>query len=99
MSPTTVQVSAACDVCKKVSSVRNETWIRLNVGGTQFVTTRTTLLRDPLSFFYRLCQHELELGSDRVWRILSRECCNENGISVQVDTHTHSVKEIAICSK
>lgn len=42
------------------------TWVRLNVGGTQFLTTKTTLCRDPQSFLYRLCQEEDELKSDKV---------------------------------
>lgn len=30
--------------------------VRLNVGGTYFVTARRTLFRDPKSFLYRVCQ-------------------------------------------
>jgi len=41
-------------------------WVRLNVGGTVFLTTKTTLARDPKSFLCRLCQEESELISDRV---------------------------------
>jgi len=34
-------------------------WIRLNIGGQSFVTTKTTLCKDPDSFFYKLlCQEE-----------------------------------------
>jgi len=29
-------------------------WVRLNVGGTQFTTTKSTLSKDPKSFFHRL---------------------------------------------
>uniref|UniRef100_T1J5N5 BTB domain-containing protein n=1 Tax=Strigamia maritima TaxID=126957 RepID=T1J5N5_STRMM len=43
---------------------RNE-WVRLNVGGTHFMTTRTTLCRDPKSFLFRLCQDDPDLNSDR----------------------------------
>uniref|UniRef100_A0A8C5TDJ7 Potassium channel tetramerization domain containing 5 n=1 Tax=Malurus cyaneus samueli TaxID=2593467 RepID=A0A8C5TDJ7_9PASS len=32
--------------------------VRLNVGGTCFLTTRQTLCRDPKSFLFRLCQDE-----------------------------------------
>ncbi|XP_038011218.1 BTB/POZ domain-containing protein KCTD17 isoform X3 [Motacilla alba alba] len=39
-------------------------WVRLNVGGTIFLTTRQTLCREQKSFLCRLCQGE-ELQSDR----------------------------------
>ncbi|XP_069053044.1 BTB/POZ domain-containing protein KCTD5 isoform X2 [Lepisosteus oculatus] len=38
-------------------------WVRLNVGGTVFLTTRQTLLKEQTSFLYRLCQHQ-DLHSD-----------------------------------
>lgn len=41
-------------------------WVRLNVGGTYFVTTKQTLFRDPKSFLYRLCQEDPDLDSDKV---------------------------------
>ncbi|KAG7460253.1 hypothetical protein MATL_G00219340 [Megalops atlanticus] len=40
-------------------------WVRLNVGGTYFVTTKQTLSRDPKSFLYRLCQDDPDLDSDK----------------------------------
>lgn len=40
-------------------------WVRLNVGGTIFLTTRQTLCREQKSFLCRLCHGE-ELQSDRV---------------------------------
>ncbi|XP_065549344.1 BTB/POZ domain-containing protein KCTD2 [Lathamus discolor] len=41
-------------------------WVRLNVGGTYFVSTRQTLCREPKSFLCRLCcQDGPELGSDK----------------------------------
>ncbi|XP_074647402.1 BTB/POZ domain-containing protein KCTD5-like isoform X2 [Tubulanus polymorphus] len=47
-----------------IRSRRNE-WVKLNVGGTLFSTTRTTLCRDPKSFLYRLCQEESDLDTDK----------------------------------
>ncbi|KAG9276206.1 BTB/POZ domain-containing protein KCTD5-like isoform X2 [Astyanax mexicanus] len=40
-------------------------WVRLNVGGTYFLTTKQTLSREPKSFLYRLCQADPELDSDK----------------------------------
>jgi len=48
-------------VCRNKSE-----WIKLNVGGRHFLTTKTTLCRDPKSFLYRLCQEDGCLASDKV---------------------------------
>lgn len=48
---------------------RNSKWVKLNVGGTLFTTTRTTLFKDPKSFLYRLCQENSDLDSDKVGAI------------------------------
>jgi len=48
-----------------VKSCRGD-WIKLNVGGQTFVTTKTTLCRDPKSFLFRLCQDDDDLESDKV---------------------------------
>ena len=37
-------------------------WVRLNVGGQCFVTTKTTLCKDPQSFFFKLCQDDPSIG-------------------------------------
>ena len=41
-------------------------WVKLNVGGTHFMTTRSTLCRDTKSFLCRLCQEDPSLESDKV---------------------------------
>lgn len=49
-----------------VNSVsRRDEWIKLNVGGTTFMTTRTTLSKDAKSFLYRLIQDEPDLNTDK----------------------------------
>lgn len=55
-----------------VQSRCNNQWVRLNVGGTYFLTAKTTLARDPNSFLYRLCQEDSELISDRVSCFLNK---------------------------
>lgn len=40
-------------------------WIRLNVGGTLFLTTRSTLCKDPKSFLYHLCKEDCTLNSEK----------------------------------
>ncbi|XP_029442969.1 BTB/POZ domain-containing protein KCTD17 [Rhinatrema bivittatum] len=42
---------------------RGSKWVRLNVGGTVFITTRQTLCREQKSFLCRLCQ-EADLQSE-----------------------------------
>ena len=51
-----------------VTNLRKEKdeWVRLNVGGTIFMTTRTTLGRDQKSFLYRLIQEQPNLYTDKV---------------------------------
>ncbi|CAG5130328.1 unnamed protein product [Candidula unifasciata] len=44
---------------------RKSEWVRLNVGGTTFLTTRTTLSRDQKSFLYRLVQEASDLNTDK----------------------------------
>lgn len=58
------------DVESKVAQNRRSQWVKLNVGGTVFLTTRTTLCRDLKSFLYRLIQDEPDLNSDKVYLII-----------------------------
>lgn len=44
---------------------KNKEWVKLNVGGTYFLTTKTTLSRDPNSFLFRLVQEDSDLISDK----------------------------------
>uniref|UniRef100_A0A0A9XEX2 BTB/POZ domain-containing protein KCTD5 n=1 Tax=Lygus hesperus TaxID=30085 RepID=A0A0A9XEX2_LYGHE len=59
------------DSCKidehpcNISQSGSKQWVKLNVGGTCFLTTKTTLSRDPNSFLYRLCKEDSDLISDR----------------------------------
>lgn len=54
-------------------------WVRLNVGGTIFLTTRQTLCREQKSFLCRLCQGE-ELQSDRVSERARRASAKDRGV-------------------
>ncbi|XP_020309185.1 BTB/POZ domain-containing protein KCTD2 [Oncorhynchus kisutch] len=51
--------------CSSPAEKPGSRWVRLNVGGTCFVTTKQTLCRDPKSFLYRLCQEDPDLDSDK----------------------------------
>lgn len=48
-----------------LSISREASWVKLNIGGTHFLTTRTTLARDPNSFLYRLCREDSDLISEK----------------------------------
>lgn len=63
--------SATCDEMTSERKAKNE-WVKLNVGGTTFLTTRTTLGRDPKSFLFRLIQEGPDLNTDRVSILLTQ---------------------------
>ncbi|XP_060522069.1 BTB/POZ domain-containing protein KCTD5 [Cylas formicarius] len=54
-----------CTDNKQTFSNGNKQWVKLNVGGTYFLTTKTTLSRDTNSFLYRLVQEDSDLISDK----------------------------------
>lgn len=41
-------------------------WVKMNIGGTTFLTTKTTLCREKGSFLARLCQNDQDLPSVKV---------------------------------
>ena len=52
------------------SSIKKETeWVRLNIGGQYFVTTKTTLCKNAHSFFFKLLQDNPSVGltTDKVF--------------------------------
>lgn len=49
-------------------------WVRFNVGGQHFLTTKATLARDKNSFLYRICQDDPDLETDIVSVATSRRC-------------------------
>ena len=40
-------------------------WVHLNVGGMLFITTRSTLVKDPETFFFPMCQENWDLSSTK----------------------------------
>ncbi|XP_026461800.1 BTB/POZ domain-containing protein KCTD5-like [Ctenocephalides felis] len=54
----------SCDRKSHLTKTGSKQWVKLNVGGTCFLTTKTTLSRDPHSFLARLIQEESDLISD-----------------------------------
>ncbi|EDO40057.1 predicted protein [Nematostella vectensis] len=48
-----------------ISKRSGNNWVKLNVGGTCFLTTKQTLCRHPNSFLSRLCAEDPDLPSDK----------------------------------
>ncbi|BFZ17804.1 hypothetical protein BsWGS_20843 [Bradybaena similaris] len=53
------------NISMDLNDSRKSEWVKLNVGGTIFLTTRTTLGRDPQSFLFRLVQEAPDLNTDK----------------------------------
>ena len=64
--PQTCKTNTTNSKLESNSQGRTSEWVKLNVGGTTFMSTRTTLCRDPKSFLFRLVQEELDLNTDKV---------------------------------
>eukprot|EP00795_Rhopilema_esculentum_P009067 gene9067-16718_t len=47
------------------SKTNQASWVKLNVGGKIFLTTKTTLTKEPNNFLSRLCNEEADLPTDR----------------------------------
>jgi len=50
--------------CAQQSSSYKKDWLRLNIGGTIIMTTKSTLSKDPRSLLYRISQDEADLRKD-----------------------------------
>ncbi|XP_014253922.1 BTB/POZ domain-containing protein KCTD5 [Cimex lectularius] len=60
-----LNTSSVSENACNISQGGSKQWVKLNVGGTCFLTTKTTLSRYPDSFLYRLCKDDSDLISDR----------------------------------
>jgi hypothetical protein len=48
--------------CNRSGSLSKAEWVKLNIGGKEFITTKTTLCKNAQSFFYKLCQDDPTVG-------------------------------------
>ncbi|XP_058978066.1 BTB/POZ domain-containing protein KCTD5 [Musca domestica] len=62
MTTVNINTRKSPNVLKKQGT---DQWVKLNVGGQYFLTTKTTLSRDPNSFLSRLIQEDCDLISDK----------------------------------
>lgn len=70
-------LSLVSKICTELDK-HDSKWVKLNVGGTCFLTTKTTLSRDPNSFLSRLILEDSDLISDKV-RIENTRPPNNDG--------------------
>ena len=60
---TTTSASASSSVSASAAAGKKTAeWVRLNIGGQYFVTTKTTLCRNAHSFFFKLLQDDPSVG-------------------------------------
>lgn len=48
------------------NNASEDEWVKVNIGGTIFLTTKTTLCKEKDSFLSRLCQDDPDLPSLKV---------------------------------
>ena len=51
----------------QINCQNSSNWVKLNVGGELFLTTKTTLCKEPNGFLCRLCREDPDLSSDKVF--------------------------------
>lgn len=63
-----LQNESSSDKFKRLSSriSSEDEWVKLNIGGTVFLTTKTTLCREKDGFLARLCKNDPNLPSFKV---------------------------------
>ena len=72
-------------------------WVRLNVGGTVFLTTKTTLCREKEGFLARLCQDDPDLPSLKVSRHLPPSQFAQLSLCVRVCVLACVVVLVCLC--